>query len=238
MPGSLNAGVTDPNLKIAQGGQKEYGVKTSLLEGRLTGSFAYFDIAQKNTSVTNSEFFRLQSLGLFAEAALLPQALFLDLTSKGWEFEGTYSVDKNLTLIGNFTSVKIRQPITEVRLRGVPDRSYAIYADYRFTDGPAKGWGVNAGLDYKDDVAGENASGFTTTRALPGARAFVPVQPSFLVEGRLLTNLGITYRQGQWSAAVTVLNALNNEYIQAAGSRGAVTVGTPRNWSSTLTYKF
>ncbi len=238
MPGSLNAGVTDPNLKIAQGGQKEYGVKTSLLEGRLTGSFAYFDIAQKNTSVTNSEFFRLQSLGLFAEAALLPQALFLDLTSKGWEFEGTYSVDKNLTLIGNFTSVKIRQPITEVRLRGVPDRSYAIYADYRFTDGPAKGWGVNAGLDYKDDVAGENASGFTTTRALPGARAFVPVQPSFLVEGRLLTNIGITYRQGQWSAAVTVLNALNNEYIQAAGSRGAVTVGTPRNWSSTLTYKF
>ena len=66
----------------------------------------------------------------------------------------------------------------------------------------------------------------------------MPVQPSFLVEGRLLTNIGITYRQGQWSAAVTVLNALNNEYIQAAGSRGAVTVGTPRNWSSTLTYKF
>lgn len=238
MPGSLNAGVTDPNLKIAQGGQKEYGVKTSLLNGRLTGSFAYFDIAQKNTSVTNSEFFRLQSLGLFAEAALLPQALFLDLTSKGWEFEGTYSVDKNLTILGNFTSVKIRQPITDVRLRGVPDRSYAIYADYKFTDGALKGFGANIGLDYKDDVAGENASGFTTTRALPSGPAFVPVQPSFLVEGRLLTNVGLTWRQGNWSAAFTVLNAFNKDYIQAAGSRGAITVGTPRNWSSTVTYKF
>ena len=238
MPGSLNAGVTDPNLKIAQGGQKEYGVKTSLLEGRLTGSFAYFDIAQKNTSVTNSEFFRLQSLGLFAEAALLPQALFLDLTSKGWEFEGTYSLDKNLTLVGNITSVKIRQPITHVRLRGVPDRSYAIYADYRFTAGALKGFGANLGLDYKGDVAGENASGYTTTRALPTGPAFVPVQPSFLVKGRLLTNVGVTWRHANWSAAFTLLNAFDKDYIQAAGSRGSLTVGTPRNWSSTLTYKF
>ena len=238
MPGSLNAGVTDPNLKIAQGGQKEYGVKTSLLNGRLTGSAAYFDIAQKNTSVTNSEFFRLQSLGQFAEAALLPQALFLDLTSKGWEFEGTYSIDRNLTLVGNFTKVKIRQPITEVKLRGVPDKSYAMYADYRFTEGGLKGYGVNVGLDYKGDVAGENASGFTTTRALAGARAFVPVQPSFQVEGRLLTNVGVAYREKNWSAALTLLNAFNKEYIQAAGSRGAVTVGTPRNWSGTVTYKF
>ncbi len=238
MPGSLNAGVTDPNLKIAQGGQKEYGVKTSLLNGRLTGSVAYFDIAQKNTSVTNSEFFRLQSLGLFAEAALLPQALFLDLTSKGWEFEATYSIDQNLTLLGNYTKVKIRQPITEVKLRGVPDESYAVYLDYKFTAGALKGFGANVGVDYKGDVAGENASGFTTTRALPTGPAFVPVQPSFLVEGRLLTNVGLTWRQGDWSAAFTVLNVFNKDYIQAAGSRGALTVGTPRNWSSTVTYKF
>jgi iron complex outermembrane receptor protein len=238
MPGSLNAGVTDPNLKIAQGGQKEFGVKTSLLNGRLTGSVAHFDIAQKNTSVTNSEFFRLQSLGQFAEAALLPQALFLDLTSKGWEFEGTYSLDKNLTLVGNYTKVKIRQPITEVRLRGVPDESYAIYADYRFTEGGLKGFSANIGLDHKGDVAGDNASGYTTTRALPGARAFVPNQPTFLVAGRTLTNIGIAYREKNWSAALTLLNACNKDYIQAAGSRGAVTVGTPRNWSGTVTYKF
>ena len=65
MPGSLNAGVVDPNGKFAVGGQREYGVKTSMLEGRFTASVAYFEIEQKNTSVTNSEFFRLQSLGDF-----------------------------------------------------------------------------------------------------------------------------------------------------------------------------
>ncbi|MEY2878250.1 MAG: hypothetical protein RLZZ15_630 [Verrucomicrobiota bacterium] len=238
MPGSLNAGVTDPNLKFANGGQKEYGVKTTLLEGRLTGSFAYFDIAQKNTSVTNSEFFRLQALGDFAAAAALPQFLLLDLTSKGWEFETSYAVNKNLTIIGNVTSVKIRQPITNVRVRGIPDKSYAFYVDYRFTEGGLKDWGVNVALDYKGDVAGENATGFTTSRPLPTGPAFVAQQPSFLVEGRTLVNLGLTYRRGQWSGAITALNALNKEYIQAAGSRGAVTVGTPRDWKASLTYKF
>ena len=235
MPGSLNAGVTDPNQKFATGGQKEYGVKTSFWDGRLTTSLAYFDIAQKNTSVTNSEFFRLQALGL--PTTDQPQFLLFDLTSKGWEFEGTYSVAKNFTLIGNISSVKIRQPITNVRLRGVPDRSFGLFADYRFTEGPLAGFGINIGLDQKSDVAGENASGYTTTRPLPTGPAFVPVQPSFLVEGRTLANLGLTYRQKTWSASVTVLNALNKEYIQAAGSRGAVTVGTPRDLKASVTYK-
>jgi iron complex outermembrane receptor protein len=238
MPGSLNAGVTDPKLQLAQGGQKEFGVKTSLLNGRLTASAAHFDIAQKNTSVTNSEFYRLQSLGDFAAAALLPQFLLLDLKSKGWEFETTYAWNRNLTFIGNLTSVKIRQPITNVRVRGIPDRSCAAYADYRFTEGALKHWGLNIGVDYKGDVAGENATGFTTTRPLPTGPAFVPVQPSFYVAARTLWNVGVTYRAGAWSGALTVLNALDKDYILAAGSRGAVTVGTPRDWKASVTYKF
>jgi iron complex outermembrane receptor protein len=238
MPGSLNAGVTDPKLKLAQGFQKEYGVKTTQLDGRFTASFAWYQIAQKNTSVTNSEYYRLVSLGDMAAAAALPQFLLLDLTSKGWEFETTYSLAKNLTLVGNITSVKIRQPVTNVRVRGIPDKSYALYLDYRFTNGALKDWGWNVALDYKGDVAGENATGYTTTRPLPTGPAFVPVQPSFLVAGRTLVNAGITYRAGSWSGALTMLNALDKEYILAAGSRGAVTVGTPRDIKASVTYRF
>jgi iron complex outermembrane receptor protein len=235
MPGSLNAGATDPNLKLATGGQKEYGVKTSLFENRLTASFAYFDIAQKNFSVTNSEFFRLQALG--QSTAGLPQFLLFDLNSKGWEFEATYSMNKNLTILGNYSSVKIRQPITDVRLRGVPDKSAAVYADYRFTEGAIKGFGVNIGVDYKSDVAGENASGYTTNRPLPNG-TFVAQQPSFLVAGRTLVNVGVTYKYDDWSFALTAMNALDKEYVLAAGSRGAVNAGQPRDFRATVAYKF
>jgi len=236
MPGSLNAGATVPGLPLAVGSQQEFGVKTSFLNGKLTTSFAHFDIQQKNVATTNSDYYRLMSLAdpisVAAANALTP--LYLDLTSKGWEFEATYSLGKSLTLLGNVTDYKVRQPITETRLRGMPDRSYGMYADYRFVDGALKGFGVNFGLDYKSDVAGENASGFTTIRG----GTPVPIQPSFVVAARTLTNLGFSYKYENWAASVTIMNLMDKEYILAAGSRGSLVVGTPRTWKSSITYSF
>ena len=236
MPGSLNAGATAPGLPLAVGAQKEFGVKTSFLNGKLTTSFAHFDIAQQNVATTNSEFYRLQSLGdpasIAAANALLP--LYLDLTSKGWEFEATYSMGRSLTLLGNVTDYKVRQPITNARVRGMPDRALGAYADYRFVDGALKGFGVNFGVDYKSDVAGENVSGFTTIRG----GTPVPIQPSFVVAARTLANLGFSYKYQNWSASITIMNLMNKDYILAAGSRGSLVVGTPRTFKSTISYTF
>ena len=64
-------------------------------------------------------------------------------------------------------------------------------------------------------------------------------QPTFFVAGRTLVNVGVTYTyQQNWSAAFTVLNALDKSYILGAGSRTSLVVGTPRDWKMTLTYKF
>ena len=243
MPGSLNAGVTDPATKVAVGGQKEFGVKTSLLDNKLTASIAHFDIVQTNYSVTNSDYYALVAAGRTAEAAALPQALYLNLESKGWEGELTYSFSKNLTVLGNYTTLKVRQPITDVRLRGVPDKNYGLYADYRFTDGALNGFGVNVGLDYKSDVAGTNATGYTTSRPISGVAGvngtgFVANQPTFFIAGRTLVNAGFTYKYQNYSFAFTVMNALDKDYIMAGGSRTSLVVGTPRDWKASLTYKF
>ena len=57
--------------------------------------------------------------------------------------------------------------------------------------------------------------------------------------GRTLVNVGFSYTyQQNWSAAFTVLNALDKDYIMGAGSRTALIVGTPRDWKASLTYKF
>jgi iron complex outermembrane receptor protein len=131
----------------------------------------------------------------------------------------TYSYNKNFTILGNITNLKVRQPITDVRVRGVPDKAYGLYADYRFTDGALNGFGVNLGLDYKSDVAGTNATGYTTSKPISGVAGingtgFVANQPTFFVAGRTLVNVGFTYTyQQNWSAAFTVLNALDKSYI-------------------------
>jgi iron complex outermembrane recepter protein len=235
MPGSLSAGNNAPTLRVADGEQDEVGVKTSLLGGRLTGSFAYFDIVQQNYPVPNSDYYTLISQGRFTEANALQNPLYLNLGSKGWEFEATYSLNRNLTILGNYTSFKIRQPITNVRLRAVPDHAGALFVDYRFTEGSLRGFGVSVGVDYKDDVAGENATGYTTTRPLPDG-TFVPNQPSFMVEARTLVNVGFSYRREKWSARLQVNNALDKDYILAAGSRGSLVVGDPRNVRFSITY--
>ncbi len=238
MPSSLNPGTYGPTFRAASGTQREFGIKAAAFEGRLNVSFSHFDIKQQNYAVPNSDYYTLVAQGRFAEAAALPNPLYLDLNSKGWETEFTYSVNENLTLIGNYTDYKIRQPITEVRVRGVPDKSGAIFADYQFSEGALKGWGVNIGLDYKSDVVGENSTGYTTTRPLPGATAFVPNQPSFIVAGRTLVNLGFSYKADTWTARLQVNNVLDKEYILAAGSRTSVLVGDPLNLKASFTYEF
>jgi iron complex outermembrane receptor protein len=237
MPGSLNPGTYGPTFRAASGEQKEFGAKVSWLDGRLTASVAHFDISQQNYPVPNSDYYTLIALGQVAAANALPNPLYLDLNSKGWEFEGNFAVTKNLYILGNYTSFKMRQPITEVRVRAVPDRSGGLYADYRFTEGNLAGFGVNIGVDFKSDVVGENATGYTTTKPLPNG-SFVPNQPTFLVAGRTLVNLGFAYRTKAYTARLQVANALDEDYIKAAGSRTAAVVGDPRNLKFSVTYNY
>ncbi|HEY0864194.1 MAG TPA: TonB-dependent receptor plug domain-containing protein [Lacunisphaera sp.] len=236
MPGSLSAGTVAPTFRASVGAQDEYGVKTSFLDGKLTASFAYFDITSSNYAVPNSEFYVLQAQGRFAEAAALQNPLYLDLTSKGWEFEGSYTATPNLTIIGNYTDYKMRQP-TGVRLRGVSDKSYGLYADYRLRTGSLKGFGVNLGVDYRSDLVGENVNAYTTTVPLAGG-LLVPQQPSFKVADRTIVNLGFTYEAKAWTARLQINNALDEDYILGGINRNSMMVGDPRNFKGSVTYKF
>ncbi len=235
MPGSLSAGNVAPSFRASVGDQDEYGIKTSFLDGKLTASFAWFDITSSNYAVPNSEYYVLIAQGNIAAANALQNPLYLDLTSKGWEFEGSYTATKNLTLIGNYTDYKMRQP-TGVRLRGVSDTSYGFYADYRFSEGSLAGFGVNVGVDYRSDLVGENVNAFTTTKPLAGG-VLVPQQPSFKIAPRTIVNLGFTYRAKDWTARLQVNNALDKDYILGGINRNSMMVGDPLNLKFSVTYK-
>ncbi|HEX2862810.1 MAG TPA: TonB-dependent receptor plug domain-containing protein [Lacunisphaera sp.] len=251
MPGSLQAGnpnlssTANPPYKPSEGEQDEFGVKVSLLDDKLTFSIAHFDITQTNYAVPNSEYYVLVSQGNQAAANLLPTSTFLDVNSKGWEVEGTYIVNKNLTLIGNFSDYTYRQP-TGVRIRAVPDRIWAAFADYRFTEGALAGFGFNIGVDSKSDMVGESVTALTTTKPLAGvtetfpgvAAGFVPQQASYKYDGRTLVNFGLSYRAAQWTARLQANNLLDEDYIAVGGSRTAIAVGTPRELRATFTYEF
>jgi iron complex outermembrane receptor protein len=230
--------VTVQRFRATSGTQDEFGAKTTLLDGRLTGAFSYFKISQQNYGVPNSEYYTLVAQGRQAEANALENPIYLNLDAKGWEIEGTYSLAKNLTILANYTSFKERQPVTNVRVRAVPDKAAAFYLDYRFTDGALKGFGATVGIDYKSDVVGENVNAYTTSRPITGGVGLVPQQPSFLVDGRTIVNVGFTYRRPTWTVRLMIANALDEDYILAAGSRTSAVVGEPRSWRVSTTYRF
>ncbi len=247
MPGSLQAGNPglSPPFQPTDGNQKEYGIKTSLLKDTLTFSVAHFNIYQTNYAVPNSEYYTLVSQGNQAAANLLSTSTYLNVVSKGWEFEGNYTVNKNLTFIGNYSTFEYRQP-TGVRIRAVPDRIWAAFADYRFTEGALSGFGFNIGIDSKTDMVGESVTALTTTKPLTGvtttypgvAAGFVPQQASYKYDGRTLVNLGFSYHAKEWVVRLQANNLLNKDYIQVGGSRTAIAVGNPREWRATFTYNF
>lgn len=236
MPGSLSSGNVAPNFRASVGSQDEYGVKSSFLNGKLTASFAYFDISSSNYAVPNSEYYVLVAQGNLAAANALQNPLYLDLTSKGWEFEGSYTATKNLTIIGNYTSYKMRQP-TGVRVRGVSDQSYGVYADYRFTEGTLAGFGLNLGVDYRSDLVGETVNAYTTTVPLAGG-LLVPQQASFKVAPRTVANLGFTYRAKDWTARVQINNVLDKDYLMGGINRNSMMVSEPRSLKASITYNF
>lgn len=251
MPGSLQAGNTNlastanPPYKPSAGEQNEFGVKGSFLNDSLTFSVAHFNIRQTNYAVPNSEYYVLVSQGNQAAANLLPTSTFLDVVSKGWEAEGSYAVNKNLTIIGNVSSYTYRQP-TGVRIRAVPDHIMALFADYHFTEGSLSGFGFNVGIDSKSDMVGESVTALTTTKPLTGvtqtypgvAAGFVPQQASYKYDGRMLVNLGFSYRAKEWTARLQVNNLLDKDYISVGGSRTAIAVGVPREFRATFTYNY
>ncbi len=251
MPGSLQAG--NPNLassanapyQPANGSQDEYGIKGDLFNERLTFTVAHFNITQTNYGVPNSEYYVLVSQGNQAAANLLPTSTFLDVISKGWEVQGSYVMNSNLTIVGNWSDYEYRQP-TGVRIRATPDRIWAVFADYRFTDGPLKNFGISLGVDSKSDMVGETTTALTTTKPLQGVTAtypgvapgFVPQQPSYKYDGRTLLKLGVWYRAKAWSAGVTIDNLFDVDYVLAGGSRTAIAMGNPREWKAQLNYNY
>jgi iron complex outermembrane recepter protein len=238
MPGSLAAGTVAPSLRVADGDQHEYGIKTSLLDGRLTASFAYFDIAQSNYPAPNSEYYVLVSQGITPPPDF-PSTLYLDLTSKGWEVEASYALGKNLTVLGNYSKFELRQPYG-LRYRAVPDQNGGLYLDYRFTEGRLSGFGINFGADYKGQAPGDLIGpGFTSAKPLPGSGPdFVVAQPSFMVASRTVANLGFSYRAPTWTARLTIANVFDKDYIQAALNRNSLFPGDPRSLKASFTYNF
>ena len=221
LPSSIQAGDFATNgFKIGVGDQLEYGLKASLFKNRITATASYFDVKQTNVTAPNSA---------FATDPTQPQFLFFDLKNHGYEVEVNALVTPELSLVGNFTHMHMRDSLG-IRQRMVADTSGALFAKYTFAEGAAKGLGLSFGLDYMDKAAGDQTTLVTA--------ANIVNQPSFYVAARTIMLAGVSYKFDKWNVGLIVNNLTNKDYIQAALTRTSLLPGEPRNYSLTAGYRF
>jgi iron complex outermembrane recepter protein len=191
-------------LRPEQGEGYEVGVKTELLEGKLSATLAYFDITKQNVATTDSS---LPGLGFsVATGEQRSQGVELDISGQilpGWNIIASYgytdaevSADNTIP-VGN-------------KLIGVPRHNASLWTTYEVQRGSLQGLGFGVGFNYVGEREGD-------------------LENSFKLDSYFLTNAAIFYRQDNWRFALNFKNIFDTDYISGVpfGRTSGIYSGEP-----------
>jgi iron complex outermembrane recepter protein len=211
------------------GKDDEFGVRFQLLDKRLLVTVDHFEIKQTAYDIPNPA-----NLTVPVPNPLLPD-LFSDRVAKGWEFQASYQLTKELSILGNYSSFTNRDP-NNVPFRDTAEKSGAVMLRYEFIDGGLKGLFFTANMNYLGQRPGDAASGLTDAST---STDVIPEQPTFWLPARTLYNLSLGYSFGShWMVQVFMDNVFDKKYLEASLNRFLVYPGEGTNGRVAITYKF
>jgi len=199
------------------GEQIEAGVKYQPVGTNVMLTAAVFDITQQNVLTSNPS-------GIPGA----PQVQTGEARSKGLELEATASLTEGLKLIASYTytDTKVTKSNTAAQLGrqliNVPRHQAALWADYTFQDGAARGLSLGAGVRYTGKSYGDAAN----TLAIPDYA---------LVDAALrydLANLSPTLKGA--TVAINAQNIFNRAYVSTCQTLSACFYGTGRVVTASL----
>ncbi len=214
-------------LPPQEGSQKETGVKTEIIPGKLNVTISYFEIFQINNS-----------LPAFPQTTPPTQVLVPGETSRGFDGDFSLSVTKNLSIVGSFAMFKahveeaapynlVSQPYDgkvhkTLPVSNVSQTNFAAWASYRFT-GSLKGFSAGLGVNTVSKRAiADNAN-----------QIFYGYIPAYT-----MVNANAAYETKHFKYQLNVDNVLNRSYYFSARSNQVIVPGIPINPRISVTYKY
>lgn len=217
------------------GEQKEAGVKTGFLDGRITSTVSYYELTQTNNILS----YATGTTGPRGETS----AAVGQVEAKGWDVSGVvsvtdglqflpgYSRTKAVTLVGGSLTAAGGSTTSNLEISKYPRNVAKLYAKYSFKGGALNGLSVNGGFVYTDSV---NEGVLTGLAPFPTANRSNSIIPSSTV-----WNLGASLWRKGWGYSVKVDNITNlRYYIPSASSNTRALIGLPRVVSFDVTRKF
>jgi iron complex outermembrane recepter protein len=215
------SGARDINAQLLgsqQGKGREVGMKTSFLDGRISSTLSFFDIALTNVSV----FGGVNSIG---QSFNVPVGR---TTQKGWDFDLALALTRSWQVMATGLDVKVRDQ-NNLPVSATYGKMWSLVTRYDFLDGELKGWAIGGGATRVGNRM-ISSTGITFTQT--PARAFVEVSPG------TMGNAFIAYRKGHWSHRVNVENVLDETFGIGLQQTLTVDPSPPRTFSFSTTYRF
>ncbi|WP_228038415.1 TonB-dependent siderophore receptor [Nostoc sp. LEGE 12450] len=191
-------------LRPERGEGYEVGVKTELLEGKVSATVAYFDITKQNVATTDSS---LPGLGVsIATGEQRSRGVEFDISGQiipGWNIIASYGyTDAEVTADNTI-------PVGN-RLIGVPRHNASLWTTYEIQHGSLQGLGFGVGFNYLGEREGD-------------------LDNSFKLDDYFLTNAGISYRRDNWRFALNFKNIFDIDYISGVpfGRTSGIYPGEP-----------
>ena len=178
--------VDNEPLDPEEGEGFEFGVKTELLNSRLSTTLAYFNITKQNVATEDPD----DPFSFVAAGEQQSQGIELDVIGEilpGWNIIASYAyidaevTEDNLIEIGN-------------RLNNAPENSASLWTTYEIQQGSLQGLGFGAGFNFVGEREGD-------------------LDNSFQVDDYFITNAVVSYERNNWRAAVNFRNIFDVDFI-------------------------
>lgn len=220
-------GVSGP-LPPKTGKQSEVGIKTDLLNHRLSLNASYFDVKQLNNTVPSAPLDPLN-----------PNVLIPGIISRGFDGDESFAVNKNIYLMGSFAYYNAKsivgpadsfytQPYygrvitTSIPVDNTAEHTASLFVLYRFTDGLFDRLSVGLGTNYQSKRA-------ITDGANQVMFGYIP--------GRTLLNATFSYSTGKHiKYSLNIDNLLNTNYIYSVRNENLIIQGGKINVKLGISY--
>lgn len=194
--------VSGETLEPTRGTQYEAGIKTELLDGKLSATLAAYEITQTNVATPDPT----DETGTFSIAVgeVKSRGIELDIAGQilpGWNVIASFSHNDTYVSKGDDGN---DLPVGD-RLQNAPRNSASLWTSYEIQSGSLKGLGFGAGLFFVGD-----RQALLPNRREDGEQLIIP--------SYVRTDASIFYRRENWRVGLNFKNLLDTNYYDTRSS--------------------
>jgi outer membrane receptor for ferric coprogen and ferric-rhodotorulic acid len=212
------------------GEMREAGVKTSLLDNRVTLTAGIYSTYYKNWAVSRTG-------GITPGFTWNVFDLIRDSYIKGWDFSLATRIVPNWQLMVNYAEQDPRIQVTNTRLPASNRGSFGLFTSYQFTTEPLKkfrvGGGANRFFDRITSASSMILPNGVLASTVPGASSSIRLK-----DGTMTTAFVEYQLNRQWHFKLNVNNVLDEVFVVGAQHTAAIDPSQPRTFSLIATVKF